>query len=112
AVPSLVLVFASPSHSLSAVMSRVHARFPEATCLGATTAGELTEHGDAKRAIAGVAVTGDFRVRAGIGSQLGDDPEAAVRTAIGAIPAQLAGFPHRTALILLDPLTGRGEEAT
>ncbi|MCA9596427.1 MAG: FIST C-terminal domain-containing protein [Myxococcales bacterium] len=110
--PALVLVFASPVHSLAAVMESTARRFPDAICLGATTAGELTEQGDAKGALSGLAVSGDLRVFAGIGTGLSTSPETAVRQALSGVPETVEGFPHRTAVMLLDPLTGRGEEAT
>ena len=35
-----------------------------------------------------------------------------VSAAIADLPRELAGFPHRTAILLLDPLAGNGEEVT
>ncbi len=51
-------------------------------------------------------------VFSGIGRGLKKDPEAAVRQALEGLPRELHGYPHRAALLLLDPLAGAGEEAT
>jgi methyl-accepting chemotaxis protein len=110
--PSLVLAFASTSQPLEAVLPGVKAAFGDSVVLGASTAGEFVESGDAKDGTALFAVAGDFRVHAGMGRGLKADPEAAARAAVADLPASVDGYPHRTAILLLDPLAGNGEEAT
>jgi methyl-accepting chemotaxis protein len=110
--PALVLIFASTSQPLPEVLPAVQARFPKTTVLGATTAGEFVESRDAKGSIAAIALAGDFRVSAGIGENLRHDVEGATRSAIACLTKEVPGYPHRAALLLLDPLTGAGEEAT
>ena len=112
AKPALIVVFASTKQPLAEVSKRLVAAFPDATVAGASTAGEFTERGDAKGSVAAFAVAGDFRVFAGMGTGLREDPEAAVAAAIAELPKEIATYPHRTALLLLDPLAGNGEEAT
>lgn len=109
--PQLVLVFASTTQPLADVSSALTARFPNAAVLGASTAGEFTERGDGKQGVVACAISGGLRVNGGIGRGLSADPERAVREAFGNAPGEIEGFPHRSALMLLDPLTGRGEEA-
>jgi hypothetical protein len=108
--PGLVLAFASPDQPLSGVSAELRGRFPEATVLGASTAGEFTERGDSKGGVVACAVSGGFRVAAAMGDGLAADPERAVSQALERVPPRTAGL-HRTAILLLDPLTGRGEEA-
>src|SRR5262249_22521917 len=72
----------------------------------------FTEQGDAKSAAALLAVSGEFRVFAGLGANLKEDVEGAIEAATSSLPSTLEGYPHRTALLLLDPLSGTGEEAT
>jgi methyl-accepting chemotaxis protein len=110
--PALVLVFASTAQPLSEVVGRFSARFGHAALLGASTAGEFTERGDAKGSVAALAVAGEFRVYGGIGVGLKANPEAAVMRAIDGVPREVNGYPFRTGLLLLDPLAGNGEEAT
>jgi len=110
--PALVMCFASTTQPLEEVAPRLASSFPTASVLGSSTAGEFTERGDAKGAVAAVAVAGDFVVHGGLGSDLSSGADAAVRAAVEAIPASVEGYPHRAAVILLDPLAGNGEEAT
>ena len=111
AAPQLVLTFNSPAQPLSGVAAELTRRFPSATVLGASTAGEFTEKGEGKQGVVACAIAGGFRVSAGIGRGLSADPERAVADALADAPDAVEGYPHRSALMLLDPLTGRGEEA-
>jgi methyl-accepting chemotaxis protein len=93
-------------------MKVVAERFRDSAVLAASTAGEFTEARDAKGSVSAVAICGDFEVRTGMGTQLGADVVAAVSSALADTPQQVEGYPHRTAIMLLDPLTGKGEEAS
>jgi methyl-accepting chemotaxis protein len=110
--PALVMIFASPDRDLAAAMVALRAAFPTATCLGSTTSGEFTEKGDATGGLSLFALGGDFRVHAGLGRGLKADFQRAVDEAVGSLPEHEPGLPYRTGLLLLDPLSGRGEEAT
>jgi hypothetical protein len=110
--PALALVFASTAQPLGELMPELSRRMPGTTLLGASTAGEFTEEKDSKGAVALFAVAGDYRVHAALERGLGADPEGAVSRAVARLPDADAELPHRTALLLLDPLAGRGEEAT
>jgi methyl-accepting chemotaxis protein len=110
--PELVLLFASTKQPLAALMTEMQGCFPDSLLLGASTAGEFTEQGDAKGAVAACAITGDIRVQAGMAENLKEDVVLAMQTATGALSKEIDGYPHRAALLLLDPLTGSGEEAT
>src|SRR5450755_1936658 len=67
---ALVHVFASTAQPLGEIAPTLTARFPTATVLGASTAGEFTERGDAKSSVAAFALAGDYKVFAGIGTGL------------------------------------------
>ncbi|HLK37231.1 MAG TPA: FIST N-terminal domain-containing protein [Polyangiaceae bacterium] len=110
--PALLLAFASTAQPLEGLMRTLAAEFPAATCLGASTAGEFTEEGDAKGSAALFALAGEYKVFAGMSTGLKADPERAIGEALEGLPRQLHAYPHRTALLLLDPLAGNGEEAT
>ncbi len=110
--PALVAVFASTSQPLDEVAPIVAASFPDAVVIGASTAGEFTEQGDAKGSASIFALAGDYRVFVGMGEGLKENPEGAVAAALEKIPVASPGYPHRTAILLLDPLAGNGEEAT
>jgi methyl-accepting chemotaxis protein len=112
APPALVMVFASTAQPLDRLLPALQAGLGDAPLLAASTAGEFTQDGDAKGSAAIVAVAGDFRVFAGMSTGLKADPETAVASTIVQLPERVDGFPHRTAILLLDPLAGTGEEAT
>lgn len=110
--PALICVFASTAQPLAEVMKAVAEKFPAACVTGASTAGEFTQTEEAKGSACVFAVGGDVIAKGGFSSGLSHSPEAAVRDALSQLPATPDGFPFATAIMLLDPLTGRGEEAT
>jgi hypothetical protein len=110
AAPALLLVFASPKQPLGEVIAPLREVYPACPILGATTAGEFTQDGDAKESAVAFAVAGDFKVFAGLGVGLKTNVENAVRTALEGLPTHVEGYPHRVAFLLLDPLSGNGEE--
>jgi methyl-accepting chemotaxis protein len=112
AAPVLVSVFASTTQRLDVIQRQLKAAFPKASILGSSTAGEFTEERDAKGSVSAFALAGDFKVFAGMSSGLKKDVESAVQRALGEGPSEIAGYPHRTAILMLDPLSGNGEEAT
>jgi methyl-accepting chemotaxis protein len=107
----LAVVMASKKAGLTELLDRVAARFPGACVLGATTSGEFTEDGDGNETASVFVASGDFKVFAGLGSGLGASPEHAVEEALRGQPLEIAGYPHRTGIVLLDPFAGHGEEA-
>jgi methyl-accepting chemotaxis protein len=110
--PALVLVFASTAQPLAEVVQPIQAAFPDAVVLGSSTAGEFVEDRDAKGSVAAIALYGDFKAFAGLGTGLHDDPDGAVMAAVERLPRTVDGYEHCTGLVLLDPLAGHGEEAT
>jgi methyl-accepting chemotaxis protein len=109
-VPTFVAVFASTAHELDTLVSAFATRGTVA--IGASTAGEFIERGDAKGSVAAFALVGGdrYRATAGIGVGLRDDPAGAIARALEGQPRSMDGFPYRTAITLLDPLAGNGEE--
>jgi methyl-accepting chemotaxis protein len=110
--PVLLAAFASTQQPLDEVFAALGREFPDAIRIGASTAGEFTEQGDEKGAAVLFALAGDYRVFAGIGRGLKADPERAVMAALEGLPREVAGYPCCTAILLLDPMAGNGEETT
>lgn len=109
--PKLVMVFCSTDCPLEQLMAAAAKAMPGATALGCTTAGEFTEAGDTKGAYVAWALGGDdINVTAGLGLGLKENAEAALMQAVKE-PPEDKDRPHRTAILLLDPLSGNGEEA-
>jgi len=109
--PKLGLVFASVRQPLAPLLAALRALRPATTWIGASSAGEFAGVDERKGAAALVLVGGDLVVHAGMGRGLAASCEGAVSTAASALPPCPPGL-HRTALMLLDPLAGRSEEAT
>ena len=109
--PALVMVFASTKQPLGELMPTVSAAFPRSTVLGASTAGEFIESGDAKGSAVLFALCGDFRIFSGAATGLKAGAEQSVVQALEGMPLHVVGYPHRTAILLLDPLAGSSEEA-
>ena len=110
--PALIAAFCSTAQPLGVVLDGLKARFPQAVVIGCSTAGEFSELGDRKGHTSLWAISGDLRVHAGFGSGLARDPEATVMAATQTLPVSIDGYPHRTAIILLDALAGVSEETT
>lgn len=110
--PVLLAAFASTSQPLDEVFAELGREFPDAVRIGASTAGEFTELGDETGAAVLFALAGDYRVFAGIGAGLKVDPERAILAALDGLPREVTGYPYCTAILLLDPLAGNGEETT
>jgi methyl-accepting chemotaxis protein len=111
--PVLVMAFASVSHArpLDVVIDALRARFPGAVVVGASTSGELIESGDAERSVSAAAICGAFEAHAMLGRDLRADADGCIDGLLSALPT-VGKYPHRTAFMLLDPLSGVSEEAT
>jgi methyl-accepting chemotaxis protein len=112
AEPQFLVLFCSTAQPLAKASRRIAEAFPDVPLVSSSTAGEFVESGDLKSSAVLFAVAGSFRVHAGIGRGLKANPERAIQQALEGLPHQVIGYPHRTAILLLDPLAGNGEEAT
>ncbi|MEM6734181.1 MAG: FIST N-terminal domain-containing protein, partial [Myxococcota bacterium] len=110
--PALVMFFASSGYVLGNVIDPIKRIYPDALVLGSSTAGEFTERGDAKNSVAFFAIAGDLEVRGSMAFHLHQDVERAVASATGGMPRAMEGYPYKTALLFLDPLAQRSDEAT
>jgi len=107
-----VCVFASSQFSLERVLKQTKQQWPETTVIGASSAGEFTEAGETLQAISGWALWGDFEVRAAMASGLTESPETVVTALAGKLNERFDSHPHRVGILLLDAMSGRGEETT
>jgi methyl-accepting chemotaxis protein len=111
AQPVFATVFASTAQPLSDLMPKLAEAMPDVTLLGASTAGEVHGQSDAQSSATMVAFAGDFKAFAGIGSGLAGDVERAIRGALEGMPTEVEGYPHRAAIMMIDGLSFKGEEA-
>jgi methyl-accepting chemotaxis protein len=110
--PALAIVFASTAQPLEAMMAGIAKAFPDTVLIGTSTAGEFTEQEEANGSASMFAVAGDYRAHVGIGVGLKANTERAIIDCVAGLPKTMDGFPHRTAIVLIDGLAGVGEEAT
>ncbi len=111
-LPVLVCVFASAAFSLQEALQTLQQQWPTATIIGASSAGEFTETAETGQAISAWAVWGDFQAQAAMATDLKAAPEDAVMHLGGKLNKQFPEYPHRVGILLLDAMSGRGEEAT
>jgi hypothetical protein len=110
--PRLLVVFSSTSCPLPEVMASAAKVFGDTPAIGSSTAGEFSESAEGKGQFVAWLLGGDDVVAAaGMGKGLKGNVEAAISAAAPKL-AQDPARPHRTAVILLDPLSGNGEEAS
>ena len=110
--PILVCVFASSQFPLADALGPIRERWPDATVIGASSSGEFNEQSERPQAISGWALWGDFKAEAAMAEGLRESPETVISTLAGRLNARHESHPHRVAILLLDAMSGRGEEAT
>lgn len=110
--PVLICAFASSHYPLAQVLERLEAAWPQATVLGASSSGEFNEAAEAPQSISAWALWGDFRVHSAMQAGLKDAPESVVEGLAAQLGQHYESHPHRVGVLLLDALSGRGEEAT
>jgi methyl-accepting chemotaxis protein len=106
---ALVVVFASPAHPLGEITALL--ALDHDTVIGCSSAGEFVGTQETKGGVSVFAIAGELVAFAGIGSALKEGTVAAIDEALSGQPTEVADFPFRTGLLLLDPLSGVGEEA-
>ena len=109
--PVMLLAFTSSKIPLLPVLAMLEDAYPGAVVAGSSTSGEFTHEGDGSGSISLFALSGDYKIFSGIGAGLSTDPERTVTAALAGQPTEVSGYPHRTGIVLLDPLAGHGEEA-
>lgn len=108
---SLALVFCSSQYDYHRVIAGVREATDSAPLLGCSTAGEFSD----ERVMAGSIVVGllasdETRFYLATQTGLAADPLGAVQRAVNALPKHVDGFPHLSAVVLHDGLSGKGEE--
>jgi hypothetical protein len=114
--PAFGVLFVAPRHDLSLALGVAERCAPGATFLGCTTAGEITERGLTREAVAALVVSSadtalELRTATGVKA----DPASAARKlcdgfAAAAKAAAGRGLSASTTIVLADGLNGVGEE--
>ncbi len=109
--PVLLAAFSSTKQPLGEVFEELEREFPRRCASGPRRRASSPSTGT-RRGRGALRARGDYRVFAGIGGGLKADPEQAVVAALEGLPREVDGYPCCTAILLLDPLAGNGEETT
>ncbi len=109
----LSIVYSSNLYDHSVVIDAVRKATNNAPLIGASTTGEFTEERIEKGSIAvGLLFSNGIKVFTAMAQGVKQDPETAIREVVANLPSNLDGYPHSTAILLIDGLSGAGEEAT
>jgi len=109
----LCIVYSSSQYDHRVVVDAVRKATDNAPLIGASTAGEFTEEGVEKGSIAvGLLCSDGIKVFTAMAKGVKQDTEAAIREVVAKLPNNVDGYPHSTAILLIDGLSGVGEEAT
>ncbi len=109
---NLSVVFASSRYNYQDVVKGVRKATNNAPLIGCSTAGEFTEEKVDKESVACAVISSDtHKFFLGSGKGLRKDECKALKDASSKFPASVDGYPYLSAMILVDGLAGKGEEA-
>ncbi len=106
----LSIVYSSSEYDHQEVVDAVREATGNAPLIGASTAGEFTEEGVDKGNVAvGLLSSDSIKAFTAISEGVKEDPEAAIKEVIAKLPGKVKGYPHLTAILIADGLSGVGE---
>ncbi len=109
----LSIVYSSSKHDHREVVDAVREATGNAPLIGASSAGEFTEEKVESGSVAvGLLSSDEIKVFTAIAEGVTEDPEAAIKAIAAKLPDEVAGYPYLTAIVLIDGLSGVGEEVT
>lgn len=107
----LAMVYCSSRYDYKKVVNVVRATTNKAPLIGCSTAGEFTEDKVESGSIAvGLLSSDEIKFFTAIADGVREKPELVARTLANKLPAIVEGYPNLTAILLVDGLTGLGEE--
>ena len=108
----LSVVFASSKYDYKSVVKGVNSITNNAPLIGCSSSGEFTEEKIDKESVVCAVISSDtHKFFPGIGKGLKEDENKALRKASSKFPSVVKGHPYRSAILLIDGLAGKGEEA-
>lgn len=110
--PHLAVLFCAAHYDYAAVIRGVKSVVGEKVPLvGCTAAGQFTETDVVQSGVACAFIVSDTHLFfPGIGTLLKNDPIEAIQNATKSLPKEVEGYPHHSAILLIDGLVGKGEE--
>ncbi len=110
--PDAVIVFASPRYDYPELLRALQAAAKTDIIVGCSSAGEFANGKRGEGAASAMAISSeDMKFSVGVGRGLHNDIKSAARQVSSSFNGlENSEFPHRSALILVDALSGRTEE--
>lgn len=110
--PDLVIVFGSPDYNYEQVFESIRSVTGNIQIIGCTSAGEFTEEEISHGGIACGFISSDtYCFFSGIGEGIQNKQNEAIQTALQNIPKNVSGFSFYSALLFIDGMSSKGEEA-
>jgi hypothetical protein len=110
--PNVAIIFASVNYDLNKLLEGVRKVIGQIPLIGCSAAGEFSEEKVSKNGVACALIATDtHQFFAGIGENIKQDEIKAILSATKDFPLEIAGYPYRSAMLLIDGLAGKGEEA-
>ncbi|RZN35425.1 MAG: hypothetical protein EF813_08845 [Methanosarcinales archaeon] len=107
----LSIVYSSSKYDLGEVVDAVRKVTGDALLIGASSAGEFTERIVESGGVAvGLLSSDEIKVFTAMAEGVTGDPEAAVKEIAAKLPDDVADHPYTTAIVMIDGLSGVGEE--
>ena len=107
----LSIVYSSSEYDHREVVDAVRKVTGNALLIGASSAGEFTERKVESGSVAvGLLSSDEIKVFTAMAEGVTGDPEAAVKEIAAKLPDEVASYPCMTAIVLIDGLSGVGEE--
>jgi len=107
----LSIVYSSSEYDYREVVDVVREATNDAPLIGASSAGEFTEEKVERGSIAvGLLSSDDIMIFTAVAEGVKEDPEAAIKEVVTKLPDNVEGYPYLTAILLIDGLSGVGEE--
>ncbi len=107
----LSIVYSSSEYDLCEVVDAVRKVTGNALLIGASSAGEFTERKVESGSVAvGLLSSDEIKIFTAMAEGVTGDPEAAVKEIAAKLPDNVADYPYMTAIVIIDGLSGVGEE--
>lgn len=108
--PQMVLVYANNESDLKHSLDAFKKEFDAATVFGCMVPSKFSANDESIDGISCFALAGDYKVYAGMGTNLSTDISQSIDEAISSLPTQISEYPYVTGFIFYDVFSGIGEE--
>lgn len=112
-IPDVMILFGAVQYDYAAVFRGIRQIFNESMqIIGCTSAGQFSQEHVTKQGLSCACIKSDtHRFLSGISTNLKSDPVQAVSNIVQTFPSEVEGYPYHSAIMFVDGLAGKGEEA-